>query len=170
MPADLYKSYLLLGSNIGDSRLYLEQAVALISSKIGETVQASSLYTSEPWGFSSEQWFVNQVIEIETHLTPEELLQNLLLIEKKLGRERNNAQYASRTIDIDILFYENKIIQTELLIIPHPRLHLRKFVLLPLAEIAPDFVHPVLKKNIKTLLDECPDKLKVNKVTMNLLP
>ncbi|MDR3351336.1 MAG: 2-amino-4-hydroxy-6-hydroxymethyldihydropteridine diphosphokinase [Prevotellaceae bacterium] len=149
---------LLLGSNMGDRAGLLRQARAQLSQYAGKIVRQSALYESEPWGFASPCRFINQAVEIETALLPLPLLSVTQQIEKNLGREKpHGAGYSSRTMDIDILFAGMEIIHTSRLVIPHPRLHERRFALLPLCEILPDREHPVLKKNIRTLLQECSD-------------
>ncbi|MDD5569816.1 MAG: 2-amino-4-hydroxy-6-hydroxymethyldihydropteridine diphosphokinase [Bacteroidales bacterium] len=160
------KTYLILGSNIGDKIYYLNNAVELIEKNIGKIILKSSVYESEPWGFESKSNFINQVICVDTNISPEKILENILLIEKKLDRVRSSIQFTDRTIDIDILFIDDLIIDKENLKIPHPLLHKRKFVLTPLVEIAEDFVHPVFKKTIEKLLEECEDKLKVIKLNI----
>lgn len=152
-------SYLCLGGNIGDRESSLEQALNLISQKAGTIITLSGLYETEAWGVSGQQAYLNQCICIHTDHYYDKLLQILLSIEKELGRQRSgSATYEPRTIDIDILFYNDWEITTEELIVPHPRLHLRRFVLIPLAEIAPNYLHPVLNKTIFNLLKECPDR------------
>ncbi len=154
------ESYLLLGGNIGETSVLINNATELIELLCGRILKRSSLYQSESWGFKSENPFLNQVILIETTLEPEELLKTILSIEQKMGRERNaTGAYQSRLIDIDILFYENIIINTETLKIPHPLLHKRRFTLMPLNEIAKDYIHPVLLKSINQLLTDCDDEL-----------
>jgi 2-amino-4-hydroxy-6-hydroxymethyldihydropteridine diphosphokinase len=151
--------YLLLGGNLGDRYTTILQAKDFIREQIGVIHLESSVYESAPWGFEHENAFLNQVIIIKTEHSPESVLQFALDIESELGRVRNNCcEYAGRIIDIDILFYEDRVVNSEHLKIPHPLLHERRFTLQPLVEIAPDLVHPVLKKTMKQLLDECPDK------------
>ena len=156
--------YLILGSNIGDRKKYLEQAISMINEAIGKIQSKSSLYETAPWGFDDKNNFLNLVIKVETSLQPENLLKEILQIEKIIGRIRTKEKYSSRVIDIDILFYDKKIIHSENLVIPHPLMHERKFVLIPLAEIAGQFIHPVFNKTIQTLLNECKDELNVEKV------
>lgn len=158
------ESFILLGSNIGKREQLIKDAISCIVDKYGTLIRKSSLYESEPWGFESEFNFLNQVILIETKLNPHELLEQLLKIEIDLGRDRTNKYetYVSRPIDIDILYYNNDVIDSIDLIVPHPRLHLRAFTLMPLCEIAPDYVHPFFLKTNKELLYECKDNLKVN--------
>ncbi|MFA8450571.1 MAG: 2-amino-4-hydroxy-6-hydroxymethyldihydropteridine diphosphokinase [Bacteroidales bacterium] len=155
------KSFLLLGGNQGNRTELIQQAELFITQLTGTIVQKSLIYESEAWGFKAENNFLNSVVEIETNLSPEKLLETVLGIEDKLGRKRSGEGYSSRTMDIDILFYDNLIIKTPTLTIPHPRLHLRKFTLLPLAEIAPNYTHPELHKTLELLRLECQDNSKV---------
>ena len=153
--------YLLLGGNIGDMEKTIGKAIALLNNKAGTVNHASSYYETEPWGMLNAQSFLNIAVELSTTLNPFELLNALLYIEEQLGRKRNPLRtgYESRPIDIDILFYGTSVIQTPSLTIPHPQLQARKFVLVPLCEIASDFIHPVFHKSINILLNECQDKL-----------
>ena len=148
--------YLSLGSNLGDRVGYLQQATSLLSaSEKVNVVATSSFYESEPWQMNSENWFVNAVIQISTSLTPQELLNECQRIENQLGRKRNNSRtYKDRTLDIDILFYDNLILNTENLTIPHKNFCKRAFVLVPMLEIAQDFIHPVYQKTVMQLYDE----------------
>jgi 2-amino-4-hydroxy-6-hydroxymethyldihydropteridine diphosphokinase len=136
-----------------------------LKKEVGKLTAKSSLYTSEAWGFRSEDLFVNAVVKLQTNKPAQEVLRLVLEIETHLGRTRKKLKgYQSRTIDIDILFYDNQIITEENLVIPHPRLHQRRFTLEPLHQIAPDLFHPVLKKSVAELLDICTDKLCVTKL------
>jgi 2-amino-4-hydroxy-6-hydroxymethyldihydropteridine diphosphokinase len=155
------KVFLGLGSNIGSREDYLRQAIEKIRELIGPVIRISSAYETGPWGFQSENQFLNIVAEIETGLKPSGLLGRLLMIESLLGRLRDGKGYTSRTIDIDILLYGKMIIDQGDLKVPHERMHERRFVLIPLAEIAPDIIHPVFKKSISELLSVCADKSKV---------
>jgi len=154
-------AYLLLGSNLGEREGFLSQAIESIRKSIGKVVAQSSLYETAPWGNKNQSNFLNQVICIETKLPAEELLFKILAIEKELGRKREQ-KWEARIIDIDILFFNSEIIQTPDLSVPHPYLQERRFALVPLAEIAEEFVHPVFKKSIKQLLADCKDKLPVS--------
>lgn len=153
--------FLGIGSNLGKKEKNIREAVEQIMEFIGPVISSSSIYETEPWGFSSENEFLNMVVEVDTKLKPSDLLGRLLMIESLLGRTRGENKYTSRLIDIDILLYDNKVIDNEILIIPHPRMHERNFVLIPLCEIAPDIIHPVMKKTISELLKDCPDKSKI---------
>lgn len=155
--------FLGIGTNLGDRAGNLQTALEKISEHIGTVIQHSSVYETEPWGFESKDKFLNMVVEVKTNLKPSGILGRLLMIESLLGRLREGKLYTSRIIDIDILLYDNKIIEKPALVIPHPRMHERKFVLVPLCEIAPELVHPKLGKDIKNLLKECRDKGKVKK-------
>ena len=155
------KAFLGLGSNLGNREEILSEAIKMIGESLGKIISTSSLYETEPWGFKSDLKFLNMVLCIETEHTPSGLIARILKIESQLGRIRCESQNSSRKIDIDILLYDNEIIDEEALIIPHPRMHERKFVLVPLCEIAPEVVHPVLKKSMVVLLKECKDKCKV---------
>jgi len=155
--------YLLLGSNLGNRELFLEQAAVHINAEAGEVVQRSGVYETQSWGKTDEPDYLNQVLLINTTLGAKDLLNKLLNIELLLGRERQQ-KWGSRTVDIDILFYNNEIINEPGLTIPHPELHKRRFTLEPLDEIAPGLMHPVLKRTVKTLKSELQDKLEVKKI------
>lgn len=157
-------AFILLGSNLGKRELLVNQAISMIEERCGKIVSKSGVYESEPWGFDAEQWFLNQIVEIGTFFSPDELMTELLSIENELGRDRATPHngYVSRPMDLDILYFGDKIVNTMLVQAPHPRLHQRRFTLLPLCDIAPDFVHPLLKKTNRQLLEECQDFGKVN--------
>ena len=158
-------SLILLGTNLGERELLLDRAIAMIGERCGVLLSSSKIYETEPWGFIADNNFLNQVVLIETDLEPHVLLKELLSIEAALGRQRNEniKGYSSRPMDLDVLYYGDLIINDEDLILPHPRLHLRRFTLLPLCDVAPDFEHPVFKKTNKNLLEECED---VSEVTL----
>ena len=157
--------YLLLGSNIGDRLKYLNKASEAVSLIAGRVIRCSSVYETESWGFVDSTPFLNQVIVIQTNLGADELMKKLLLAETELGRLRGKAGegYSSRIIDIDLLFYGQQIINEPELTVPHPRLHQRRFALMPMVEIAPGLIHPVLKRSMAELEAICPDSLKVVK-------
>lgn len=148
--------YLSLGSNLGDRVGYLQQATSLLSANPAvNVVTTSSFYESEPWRMDSENWFVNAIIQISTTLSPEELLRECHRVEVLLGRKRDFTKgYVDRTIDIDILFYDDLVMNTEELTIPHPHFHKRAFLMVPMLEIAQDFIHPLFKKTVTELYDE----------------
>ena len=156
----MHSAFLLLGSNMGDKANLLQQARELLNEQAGTIVQQSSLYESEPWGFVSPDWFVNQALKIETDLAPLQLLAVTQQIEKTLGRKQKSTteNYSSRTIDIDILLYDNTTIHLPELIIPHAQLHERRFALIPLCEIAATIIHPNFQQSILELLAQCKDK------------
>jgi 2-amino-4-hydroxy-6-hydroxymethyldihydropteridine diphosphokinase len=156
-------AYLLLGSNIGERLDHILDALALLEQRTGRLMRCSSIFETEPWGFLAFTPFLNQVVQLSTRLEPSRLIEEILSVETILGRTRNNGQFESRTIDIDILFYDDLVLKDENLIIPHPRLHLRRFTLVPLAQIAPNLVHPGFNKTIRELLTICPDHLEVTR-------
>ena len=157
--------YLLLGSNLGKRRRKITEATDQIRENLGFIKMKSAIYESEPWGFEDETNFFNQVVVIETLQSAAEILEHIKKIEEKLGRKRvPSASYISRTIDIDILFYNKEIYKTNDLTIPHPLMQERMFALLPLAELSPQLVHPGYQKTIIQLLEECPDKGEIRKV------
>ena len=152
-------AYLLLGSNMNHRELMLTKAKQMISGRIGTISGFSSIYETEPWGFEAKELFLNQVVMTETSMAPVELLTTIHSIEEFLGRRNiNSTSYASRPIDIDILFYNNHILNLAGLIIPHPGIQDRKFTLLPLSELDDKYIHPIHKKTVGKLLDECNDK------------
>lgn len=156
--------FLGIGGNIGNKHLNFKNGYIAIENNLGRITNESSVYETEPWGFESEENFWNQVLRIETDFTPNELLVKIHQIEKQFGRIRENGKYLSREMDIDILFYNDLILKAKNLTIPHPLIEKRLFVLAPLVEIAPDFVHPVLRKTSRQLFDECPDKSFIQKI------
>lgn len=152
-------SFILLGSNLGEREKLLKTAIGMICERCGDVVAESCIYETEPWGFDSDNNFLNQVVKIRTDLKPHDLLEKLLLIEAELGRQRDESVkgYSSRPMDLDVLYYDDMIIEDEALIVPHPRLHLRRFTLLPLCDIARDYIHPIMKKTNAELLERCTD-------------
>lgn len=145
----------------------LEQACFLINNRCGMLVERSSAYYSEPWGFEAEEWFLNELLVVETELDPDALMDTLMDIERELGRVRHPEAkgYHSRTADLDILYYGDQVIRTEKVTVPHPRLHLRRFALMPLCELIPDFLHPEFHLSQQQLLEKCSD---TNKVSVSL--
>jgi 2-amino-4-hydroxy-6-hydroxymethyldihydropteridine diphosphokinase len=155
-------AFLLLGSNLGNAELHLKEARKAIE-LLGPIIEASSLYSSQAWGKTDQPDFLNQVIEISTGCSPQRLLREILAIESELGRVRQE-KWGARIIDIDILFYNSEIINEPDLKIPHPEIANRKFTLIPLSEIAAEWIHPVLNKSVQQLLLACSDKLDVRKL------
>jgi deoxyguanosine kinase len=157
--------FLSLGSNLGDREFTIKKALDLLGLQVGKLITKSSVYETESWGVKSNNMYINMVVEIQTQLPPYKLMYKILEIEKQLGRERNEQiLYQDRTIDIDILFYDNIILFSEKLEIPHPKIVLRRFVLEPLNEIAPNLFHPSLNKAIRQILNECNDTSLVTKL------
>lgn len=156
-----YKATLSLGSNIEPRLEYLQSAVQQIRSKCGAVMAVSDVFETEPWGFESSTPFLNCVLVISTHLQPTELLDVLRHIEQCNGRQRNGSIYASRTLDVDVLFIDSLVLATEHLTVPHPKLHLRRFVLHPLCQVQPYFKHPVLQTSVNKLLEDCQDSSSV---------
>lgn len=154
--------YLLTGGNIGNRLEYLSKAKEEIRKRCGLVLKESSIYETAAWGMEDQKSFLNQVLKIETALAPKELLKSILQIEEELGRKRN-LKYGPRTIDIDILFFNDEVIDQQGLKIPHSQIQNRRFVLVPLTEIAPTKIHPVFRRSVSQLLADCPDLLEVNK-------
>ncbi|MEO6315338.1 MAG: 2-amino-4-hydroxy-6-hydroxymethyldihydropteridine diphosphokinase [Chitinophagaceae bacterium] len=155
-------AYLLTGGNVGNRQQYLLESARLIEAACGKITRRSAVYETAAWGKTDQPAFLNQALELATLLAPADLLTKLLAIEQTSGRERME-KYGPRTIDLDILLFNNEIIQTDALIIPHSRMASRRFVLVPLNEIASGYVHPVHNKTIASLLEVCPDPLPVKK-------
>ena len=154
------KAYLLIGGNIGDRVAYLQKAKQLIEQEVGSITNYSKLYETAAWGIEDQEAFLNQVLVVETDLEADDLLNALLKIEESLGRKRT-IKFGARTIDLDILLFNNEVINNTNLKIPHPALPDRRFALVPLNEIAPDLLHPQLNKTISNLLEDCKDTLPV---------
>ena len=150
--------YFSLGSNQGDRLGSLVSATKLIGYQVGKLIDFSEVVETEPWGFEAETNFYNQILVVETHFSPEQVLKAILEIEETLGRVRSGSNYRSRIIEIDILFYDDKQIELDNLIIPHPLLHKRKFVMQPLCTVAPELIHPVLMTSLFGLLTQLEDK------------
>ncbi|MEL6674261.1 MAG: 2-amino-4-hydroxy-6-hydroxymethyldihydropteridine diphosphokinase [Bacteroidota bacterium] len=155
--------YIELGGNLGDVHASLDTALAEIESRIAPLSSRSSRYLTEPWGFADQPDFVNMCVGLETKMNPWVMLDILQEIERTLGRVRGLNRNGARTLDIDILFYGHMIFEGQWLEVPHPRMSNRRFVLEPLAEIAGEFVHPVLQRSMTELLAACTDSLKVEK-------
>lgn len=153
-----------IGSNLGNRLQLLAEAIVLIGALPLENFCVSTLVESAAWGYQSSNTYYNGVLIGQTALQPEQLLSSLLDIERHLGRTRVSKSYSDRVIDLDILFYGNQIAQEERLILPHPRMHLRRFVLEPLLEIAPHWQHPVLNEKVSELLNSCTDAPLLGKV------
>ena len=158
---EMHTVYLCIGGNLGDRLANLEETLDFITFNMGEIEATSSIYESVPWGMQSTDNFLNQIVRIQTELTPLQLLEEIKELEEYYGRERKPGQYLSREMDVDVLFWNDEVIELEELAIPHPRLEVRRFVLLPMNELAPDFVHPVSNKKISELLGACQDESKV---------
>ena len=150
------KIYLSIGSNKGNRYSFIKEAIELIQKDIGLVTLKSKIYETKSWGFRSDD-FLNICLMIKSELIPAELLKKIQNVEGIIGRKRNSSEISAREIDIDILFYSDEIVDQKDLIIPHPRLHLRNFVLYPLNDIASNFIHPILKKPVNELLEECED-------------
>ncbi|MBU2887967.1 2-amino-4-hydroxy-6-hydroxymethyldihydropteridine diphosphokinase [Gilvimarinus agarilyticus] len=148
---------------MGEKETNLQQAFGRISNEIGQVITASSIYRTSAWGKEDQEDFLNQVLKVETDCVPVEVLRLCLTIEKELGRVRYE-RWGTRLIDIDVLYYDKEVINQSNLVIPHPQIQNRRFTLVPLVEIARDFVHPVLGKSQLDLLEECKDVLEVKSV------
>lgn len=152
--------FLGLGSNQGDRELNLKNSIKLLNSRVGKVLNTSGIYESEPWGVKNQNYFLNQVIEIETHIDPNDLLNICKKIEYDMGR-KPEIRWGKRIIDIDILYYQSKIINQENLKIPHKLMHDRKFVMIPLNELNENHLHPILKITNKEILNKCIDSCNV---------
>ncbi len=155
----MHTVFLALGANVGNKKENIAKAIELLSQKV-RIVKKAPIYETKPWGYTEQENFLNTVIMAETDVSPEELLAFVKQIEEKVGRQKR-FQNGPREIDIDILFYDDLVLNTPNLTIPHALLHVRDFVLQPLADIAPDFVHPILHKTVQQLLERVPEVEKV---------
>jgi len=166
--AELKKTFISIGSNLGNRLQNLQEAIFLLGTEVGNITDISKVYESASWGFTSSD-FLNACLSLKTHLAPLTILERILAIEKSMGRERlKEGGYEARIIDIDILYYDAEIIKTDHLVIPHAKLQERKFVLLPLSDIAPQFYHPVLGKDTRNLIQECKDKSQLIKTGLKI--
>ena len=157
--------YLLLGSNEGNRMQWMQRAIDMLSAH-GTIALQSSVYETAAWGIEDQPGFLNMVVLLQTMYTPTRLLTEIHIIEQALGRQRE-VKWGPRTLDIDILLYNNEQVEFPSLIIPHPFLHLRRFTLVPLAELIPTHIHPTLNRTITELLKDCPDQLEVQRYTGN---
>jgi 2-amino-4-hydroxy-6-hydroxymethyldihydropteridine diphosphokinase len=160
----MHQVFLGIGGNLGNKQLNFQKVQKLVENEVGKIITKSSIYESPPWGFLAEEDFWNQVLHVETELEPDELLISVFEIENLFGRKRDAEYYESREMDIDILYFDNLSLSSETLTVPHPHIPDRMFVLVPLAEIAPAFVHPVLQITNRELLEQCGDELSVKRI------
>ncbi|MBN2892381.1 MAG: 2-amino-4-hydroxy-6-hydroxymethyldihydropteridine diphosphokinase [Bacteroidales bacterium] len=160
------KVFFSLGSSIGNKLKILNSAIRDIHNEIGEVLKVSNVFETEPWGFEDENLFFNMAIVVESKLKPHKILDLIHKIEKKHKRERSEIGYHSRTLDVDVIFYDDKVYIDNILQIPHKLAHKRKFVLFPLNEICPTFIHPLLNQSVAVLLNDCEDKTLVKKITL----
>ena len=162
----MHQLFLGTGGNLGNKQANFDKVYTHIQNELGTILKCSQVYETAPWGFETDDLFWNQVLLVETQFSPVEVLERIAKIEAVFGRKRTGEGYTSREMDIDILYFDDLILETESLTIPHPLLYKRLFVLVPLAEIAPDFVHPVLKLTSVEMLSGCTDKSEVRKVEL----
>lgn len=153
-----------LGSNIGDKQEYINQAISSVDKIIGQIIARSSFYVSQPWGFQEQDDFINAAIIIETELSIPQIKESIKAIEESMDRPKVRKKWSSRTLDLDLIFYGMEIYNTQDFQVPHRFMHLRNFVLLPLNEICPEYIHPVFQKSVQTLLKNCPDESMVSKI------
>ena len=162
----MHQVFLEIGGNIGNKHDNFNKVYKFIKNELGKIIKKSSIYETPPWGFDAKDNFWNQVLLIETEFSPVELLQKIAEIENWFGRKRESGKYNSRQMDIDILYFDELVTETENLTIPHPQIQNRRFVLVPLVDIAPEFVHPLLGMNSLLLLENCPDSSLIKKVEL----
>jgi len=163
----MHHVFLGIGGNIGNKPASFSKVHSLTDREIGAILKQSSVYESPPWGFHAEDNFWNQVLIVETELSPAEILSKIIEFESSFNRKRHSERYTSREMDVDILYYDDIFIETEDLIVPHPRLHQRLFVLVPLTEVAPDFKHPLFRMTSKQLLENCKDESVIKKLDIS---
>jgi 2-amino-4-hydroxy-6-hydroxymethyldihydropteridine diphosphokinase len=160
----MHQLFLGTGGNLGNKQANFDKVYTYIQNELGTILKCSQIYETAPWGFESDDLFWNQVLLVETKFSSFEVLEQIAKIEAFFGRKRTGERYTSREMDIDILYFDDLILETENLIVPHPQIAHRLFVLVPLAEIAPDFVHPVLNLTSVEMLSVCKDNSEVKKV------
>jgi 2-amino-4-hydroxy-6-hydroxymethyldihydropteridine diphosphokinase len=160
----MHQLFLGTGGNLGNKQANFDKVYTHIQNELGTILKHSQIYETAPWGFESDDLFWNQILLVETMFSPNEILERIAKIEAVFGRKRTGERYASREMDIDILYFDDLVLETENLAIPHPQIANRLFVLVPLAEIAPDFVHPILKLNSVEMLSVCKDNSEVKNV------
>jgi 2-amino-4-hydroxy-6-hydroxymethyldihydropteridine diphosphokinase len=162
----MHQVFLGIGGNIGNKHDNFDKVYTFIKNELGKITKSSPVYETSPWGFEAKEDFWNQVLVIETEFLPDEVLKKIMKIENTFGRNRKNENYSSRKMDIDILYFDKLVIETENLTIPHPRISQRLFVLVPLAEIAADFIHPLLKLTSLEMLKNCDDSSVIKKLVL----
>ena len=159
------KCHLHLGSNQGDRKVQLARAIQMIEESIGPVLGSSAMYETEAWGKTDQNDFINIALEVEHYMTPNQLLKTINKIEEQIGRVRLE-KWGPRLIDIDIIFIEDIVVDTEKLTIPHRLMHKRNFVLYPMVEIASEFIHPVFHEKLSTILEDCEDETEVRRIEL----